>query len=152
MDDEALVSTFEAGEVPDGGFHHAQHVRVAWWYLRHAPLPHALDRFRTFLQRFALARNKPDLYHETITTAYVLLIAERLPAMDRDQTWTHFAQVNADLLAWNPSILDRYYTPATLWSDAARRTFVTPDRGTIALETQARPGHDSRQCKSEERG
>lgn len=35
---------------------------------------------------------------------------------------------HADLLAWQPSILDRYYRAETLDSDRARRTFVMPDR------------------------
>ena len=57
MDDE-LIRCFEAGDVPAGGFHHEQHVRVAWNYV---------SRYR-------------------------------------------------------------YYTPERLWSDAARQTFVEPDR------------------------
>jgi hypothetical protein len=128
MDDEVLVRSFERGEVPEGGFHHAQHVRVAWYYLRHRPLPDALERFQTQLRAFALAQDKPNLYHETITTAYVLLINERLDDGARDENWDAFAARNADLLSWKPSILQRYYRDETLWSDRARRTFVMPDR------------------------
>jgi hypothetical protein len=124
---DELIRSFEAGRVPDGGFHHEHHVQVAWHYLSQSPLPQALERFTSGLKRFAAAQGKPQLYHETITVAYVLLINERV---DRDagSTWRQFAAANADLLAWNPSILDRYYTPETLWSDRARRTFVMPDR------------------------
>ena len=128
MDDEALVCSFERGEVPEGGFHHAQHVRVAWYYLRHRPLPDALERFQARLRAFALAQGKPTLYHETITTAYVLLINERLDDGARDENWDAFAARNADLLSWKPSILERYYRNETLWSDRAKRTFVMPDR------------------------
>lgn len=128
MDEEVLVRSFERGEVPEGGFHHAQHVRVAWYYLRHRPLPDALERFQTQLRAFALAQGKPNLYHETITTAYVLLINERLDDGARDENWDAFAARNADLLSWKPSILQRYYRDETLWSDRARRTFVMPDR------------------------
>jgi hypothetical protein len=128
MDDEALVRSFERGEVPEGGFHHAQHVRVAWYYLRHQPLPEALERFQARLRAFALAQGKPNLYHETITTAFVLLINERLDNGARDENWDAFAARNEDLLSWKPSILQRYYRDETLWSDRARRTFVMPDR------------------------
>jgi hypothetical protein len=129
MDDAALVRTFENGVAPPGGFHHEQHVRVAWHYLRHYPLLAALDRFQTRLRAFALAQGKPDLYHETITTAYVLLINERLHDNGaRDEGWDAFAARNADLLSWKPSILERYYRDETLWSDRARVTFVMPDR------------------------
>ena len=127
MTDEELLTAFEAGEEPAGGFHHAQHVRVAWLYLRQLPLPGALDRFTTELKRFAERQGAPQLYHETITVAFVLLINERL-AENRAATWAEFAARYPDLLAWKPSILDRYYQPDTLWSDRARRTFVMPDR------------------------
>jgi hypothetical protein len=43
-------------------------------------------------------------------------------------TWESFAAANADLLTWQPSVLDRYYRPETLASDLARRAFVWPDR------------------------
>ena len=127
MDNEALLRTFEAGEVPDGGFHHAQHVRIAWMYLKHHELADAMVRFRSGLRHFAERQNKPDLYHETITVAYVLLINERL-AGDGGLEWNDFAERNADLLSWRPSVLDRYYRAETLASPQARRTFVMPDR------------------------
>ena len=126
MEIEELVRRFEAGEEPDGGFHHTQHVQVAWFYVSQLPLPAALERFSAALQRFAIAQGKPDLYHETITTAFVLLINERIDRSPAD--WSVFATANADLLTWKPSILDRYYTPETLWSPRAKRIFVMPDR------------------------
>jgi hypothetical protein len=128
MDDDVLVRMFEAGEVPPQGFHHREHVQAAWHYLQHHPLPDALARFSTALRRFAQAQGKPGLYHETITVAYVLLINERLDGTGRDLDWSAFAVANADLLSWQPSVLDRYYEKATLASNRARRTFVLPDR------------------------
>lgn len=129
MDDE-LLRCFEAGEVPPGGFHHEQHVRVAWNYVSRLPLPEARARFTSGLKRFALAQGKPNLYHETITIAYLLLINERV---DRTASleWEQFAAQNADLLRWKPSVLDRYYSPEILSSDRAREIFVEPDRKTI---------------------
>ena len=128
--DAALVRTFEAGEMPEGGFRHPDHVRVAWYYLLRHPLPDALAIFSGGLRRFAAARGKPEMYHETITIAYVLLISERLDGAGAASqlSWPAFAERHADLLAWNPSILERYYTAETLWSERARRTFVMPDR------------------------
>ena len=61
------------------------------------------------LRRFAVAQGKPGLYHETITTAYLLLINERLDGAGRDLPWDAFADRNPDLLSWKPSVLDRYY-------------------------------------------
>ena len=128
IDDKVLIDAFEAGTEPPGGFHHREHVRVAWYYLQHAAFADALVRFSNNLRRFAAARGKPGLYHETITTAYLLLINERLDGDDRKLPWPAFAERHADLLTWKPSALDRYYRPETLMSDRARRTFVMPDR------------------------
>jgi hypothetical protein len=128
MHDDALVAAFEAGQEPPGGFHHREHVRVAWYYLQRHALPDALVRFSTALRGFAAAQGKPGLYHETITTAYVLLINERLDGPDRSLSWDAFADRHPDLLSWKPSVLKRYYRPETLQSDRARRTFLLPDR------------------------
>jgi len=122
------VRAFESGVVPEGGFHHAQHVRVVWNYLRAQPLAAALERFQSRLRAFASKQGKPTLYHETITVAYVLLIVERLHDAPADEEWDAFAARNPDLLGWKPSILDRYYRSETLWSDRARASFVMPDR------------------------
>jgi len=128
MDDRAFVAAFEAGQEPPGGFHHREHVRVAWYYLQQHSLPDALVRFSTALRRFAEAQGQPGLYHETITTAYLLIINERLDGPERELGWEAFANRHPDLLTWRPSVLDRYYHKDTLMSDRARRTFVLPDR------------------------
>jgi hypothetical protein len=142
MTDDQLLTEFEAGRVPEGGFHHRQHVRVAWNYLRVHPLPEALARFCAGLRRFAEAQGATGLYHETITVAYVLLINERLSS-SRDLDWDGFAAAYPELLAWKPSILDRFYSAETLSSDRARRVFVMPDR--IAAElSAATPAGESR--------
>ena len=127
MDDNTLVRFFEAGQTPPGGFQHRDHVRVAWCYLREQNLPEALARFGVGLRRFALAQGKPELFHETITVAYLLLINERLGDA-RDLDWEAFAARNPDLLMWKPSILGRYYREETLASPRAKRTFLMPDR------------------------
>jgi hypothetical protein len=127
MTDEQLMHDFEAGRPPDGGFHHREHVRVAWNYLRRHPLAEALGRFCGGLRRFAESQGVPGLYHETITVAYLLLINERLSG-SRDLDWESFAARNQDLLAWKPSLLDRLYAPETLASDRAREVFLMPDR------------------------
>ena len=126
MTDDELIRLFEAGEPPQEGFHHAQHVRVAWIYLTRHPLADALGRFTTALKRFAEKQGAPQLYHETITVAFLLLINERLPGHER--SWDEFAAAHPELLCWKPSVLDRYYRDETLWSERARQTFVMPDR------------------------
>ena len=127
-DDRALLATFEAGNEPEGGFHHREHVRVAWCYLQQHHLPEALSRFSAKLRAFAAARGKPNLYHETITVAYILFINERLDGSARDEPWEVFAASHPELLSWKPSLVDCYYSEETLKSERARRTFVLPEK------------------------
>lgn len=127
MTDEELLARFEDGSLPNGAFHHEQHVRVAWMFVRHYGMPDALGRFSQALKRFAEAKGAVGLYHETITWAYLFLVAERI-ARGPSDTWDRFAAVNQDLLTWKPSLLDRYYTSEALQSELSRRTFIMPDR------------------------
>lgn len=128
LDDDTLLHQFEERTLPASAFHHREHVRVAWLYLRKEPPLVALDRFAEGLQRFAAAQGATGLYHETITWAFLLLIRERMERDGPGATWEDFAARNPDLLTWKPSILDRYYQPETLSSELARRVFVMPDR------------------------
>ena len=128
MTDDELLRGFESGELPADQFPHAAHVRVAWNYLKREPLLPALARFRDALQRFSAAKGKPESYHETITVAFVLLIAERMTDAESRSGWEPFAARHPDLLSWTPSVLSHYYTDALLWSDRARREFVMPDK------------------------
>lgn len=127
MTDEELIEQFEDGTLPNECFHHREHVRVAFLYLTRYPVPEALQIFSKTLRRFAEARGKPQLYHETITWAYVFLIRERMARTGKNQSWDEFARGNPDLLLWKGGILTRYYRAETLTSDLARAVFVLPD-------------------------
>ena len=126
MTDEQFVAAFESTELPDDQFSHAGHVRVAWWYLLHASLPEAIQRFSTSLRRFATSKGAAGKYHETITIAYMLILAERLHDASA-LSWPEFAAANPDLFE-RPSVLSRYYRDETLASERARQGFVMPDR------------------------
>ena len=125
MTDDELVAAFESTELPKDEFTHVTHVRVAWWYLQESPLAAALLRFSTALQRYAAAKGAERKYHETITIAWMLIIADRLSTQS-SLVWTEFAAANADLFE-RPSPLMRWHSEETLTSDRARRSFVMPD-------------------------
>jgi hypothetical protein len=127
MTDEELVRAFESATLPADHFTHRAHVRVAWWYLTRYPIGESLTRFTTALKRFAARLDKAGLYHETVTIAYVLLIAERLGGSPA-ASWDDFSAAHPDLLTTRPSILERYYDEATLQSARARSGFVMPTR------------------------
>ena len=124
----ALLEAFVDTTLPSDEFHHQQHVEVAWLFVRQYGMPAALAEFTAAIKRFADAKGATGLYHETITWAFLLLIAERQAKCSAGR-WEDFAAANPDLLVWKPSILERYYSRDALKSDLARRVFVFPDRG-----------------------
>ena len=128
MSDQELIEGFEDCTLAGKDFHHCDHIRVVWLYLRGYSVLETIDRFSAGLKRFATAKGKPNLYHETITWAYVFLINERMELNGSDQAWSEFVGANADLFDWQNNILQSYYQDATLSSERARRTFVFPDK------------------------
>ncbi len=128
MKDSEWMEAFERCTLPNDSFHHADHVRMAFLYLqKYAPLE-ALQRFSSALKRFATSHGKPNLYHETIPWAFLLLIRERIARANSLQTWAEFSAANADLLRWDENILKKYYRPETLTSSLAKSVFLFPDK------------------------
>jgi hypothetical protein len=128
MTDDEFTAGFEDCSLANESFHHADHVRMAYLYLCRYPALEAIQRFSSALVKFAAAKNKPDLYHETITWAFLFLIRERMARTGHIQTWSEFAESNADLMSWKHNILRKYYRDETLASDLARHMFLFPDR------------------------
>jgi len=121
-----LTAQLEACTLPPDRFHHADHVHAAWLYLTRLPALDAIAKFTQTLRAYAASLGKPDLYHETITWAYLLLVNERLHRSE-STTWDEFAAANPDLLDWKNSILRQYYREETLRSPLARQVFLMPD-------------------------
>lgn len=128
MTEQEWMERFEEATLSNGSFHHTDHVRMAFLYLRRYPPTEALERFSSALARFAAAHGKPELYNETITWAFLLLIRERMVRASCDQAWAEFSADNADLLDGNDTILKGYYRPETLRSELAKRVFLFPDK------------------------
>jgi hypothetical protein len=146
MTDDQFIAAFESCRLAREAFHHADHVRLAFLYLcRFSPLV-ALRRFTHGLEQFGAASGRPNLYHETISWAFVLLIRERMQRRlwdtGRHAAWEEFAADNPDLLSWKGHILKSYYHEESLGSEFARRTFVLPDRALNLSATAS--GRESR--------
>jgi hypothetical protein len=127
LDAPTFVARFRDGTLDTGQFHHRDHVRMAWLYVREHGLESAVTAFTADLRAFAVAKGAPRLYHATITVAYLTLVAERL-RVTPDGDWDRFAAAHADLLRWKPSVIDDYYSADRLWSELARAQFLLPDR------------------------
>ncbi len=132
MSETELIERFEDRTLDPRHFDHAEHVRLAWSYLRRYDLFEALDRYRSGLRGFAAHHGSADKYHETITCALLVLIHERMatrhtgPARGQRESWDAFAEANPDLLRWRDGAFFDYYPVEVLASETARRTFVLP--------------------------
>ena len=128
MRDSRWMEAFESCTLPNDSFHHRDHVKMAFLYLQKYKPLEALSHFSSALARFAAAHGKPNVYNETITWAFLLLIRERLARSSSQQTWSEFSATNADLLRRDDKILEKYYRPETLTSELAKSVFLFPDK------------------------
>jgi hypothetical protein len=124
MSDQEFIDAFIAGQLDPAGFDHGAHLRAAFLLLRQAPFLEACIAMRDGLQKLATRLGKPDLYHETVTVAFMALVAERLPATPTD--WGRFIARHPELC--ERGLLDGWYSKTLLASNTARRTFAMPDR------------------------
>ena len=115
------LRAFLHGEIAGADFRHADHVRTAFEILRRHDFLDAAKAYSAALKDMATRAGNPGAYHETITLAFLALIAER---MESFETFEAFTAANADLL--DKTVLTRWYRPEQLGSALARRTFVLP--------------------------
>jgi hypothetical protein len=124
-DSAGVLADFEAGRIDPTRFPHREHVRVGYELLERHPFPEALLHLARGLRRLAAKAGRPGVYHETITAAFLALIAERR-LRDRYLSWEDFAAHNPEL--FRKGFLEEMYDPAVLQSSVARQTFVLPRR------------------------
>jgi hypothetical protein len=103
--DLELLEGFENCTLPNEAFHHEEHVRVAFLYLSRYTVREAFERFSKSLVKFAAAHGKSNLYKETLTLAYLLIIRQRVDQRGRTQSWEEFKNSNMDLLDRERDIL-----------------------------------------------
>ena len=124
-DSRSMLADFEADKVNPASFPHRAHVHVSYELLERHAFPEALLHLARGLRRLAAKAGRPEVYHETITAAFLALIAERRLS-GRYADWEDFAARNPDL--FRKELLEEFYAPGVLKSPVARQTFVLPRR------------------------
>jgi hypothetical protein len=124
MTDQEFIDAFATGTLAPDGFDHRAHLRTAFLLLRSKPFLEACIAMRDGLHALAGKLGKPDLYHETVTVAFMALVAERSPVDAAN--WDGFIAAHPALC--ERGLLDTYYSQALLASGAARKRFAMPDR------------------------
>jgi hypothetical protein len=120
--DEELRA-LETGALDPAKFPHPEHVRLGYEMLGRYSFGEAVTRFSSGLKLLAAKSGWPEVYHETITVAFLALIGERRARGEHDD-WCEFKDENSDLL--DRRCLEKWYDAEQLRSDLARQTFCLP--------------------------
>ena len=138
VDAAALAARFTALTLPKEEWTHAAHLTVGAWHVdRHGPVE-ALTRLRDGIRRLNESHGNvnttTDGYHETITAAYVMLLAAYLeacpPGLPLDAC---VERLLASPLAAR-DMLFTFYSRERLQSVEARARWVEPDLAPLRLD------------------
>lgn len=126
MTDLEFAQCFERGEIRNEDFHHREHLRVAWAFLRDSnSTEEACDRMRAAIRAFASKAGHAKKYHETLTVFWVRLLAEVRKHVDGAKELDSLFPAHAFLLDKDAPLA--WYTRTRLYGDDARLTWLAPD-------------------------
>ena len=137
MTHNEFLAAFESATLARTDWTHEAHVRMAWLYLTRHPVTDALEKARAGIRKLNLAFNPEDRcrpadpehppgYNDTVTVAFVRVIAGRLGA---GESYEAFCEPhNPDLFDRSLSAVRKHYTKKLLFSAKARKAFVEPNR------------------------
>ena len=133
MSDDEFLIAFERCTLYRSQWTHEAHIRMAWLYLARYSVSESIERARigirslnSFFQSIAcgLGQETRDGYHDTITVAFVRLIASRF---NKNESYLEFRERNLDLLDRTLTALLHFYSKDRLHSVAAKEQFIEPD-------------------------
>lgn len=127
---EKLVRGFERHTIPEEGWTHEAHLKVALWYLFHQGEEEALCRMRTGIIAYNLYlghQNTPEAgYHETLTVFWITVLKHFLeahPHLNYDEALSEFLQSPQSASAYPKT----FFSESLLQSVKARSRWVAPD-------------------------
>ena len=122
--DEVFLAALEAGTLPPVEFGHRGHLKAGFLYLKRHDFPGACVAMKATLKSFAAAQGKMNVYHETVTVAYLALVAERLVEERPEIDFDHFLERYPELLS--QEFFERYYPRGVLDDPGSKATFMLP--------------------------
>lgn len=120
---EEQLAALESGALDLAAFPHREHLRLAYEMLARHSFADALARYSGGLKLLVAKIGKSEVYHETMTVAFLAVVGER-QARGNFAGWSEFVAANSDLL--DKRCLEQWYAPEQLESEIARRTFCLP--------------------------
>lgn len=123
--DDEFLRAFEDLSFPADLFHHREHIRVAWLYLKSFDASRAAERMSAGIRRFANHHGATQKYHHTLTLAWMRLVAASLVETTENNNFEKFFAAHPEL--GDKNILGKFYSNELLQSTAAREGWVEPD-------------------------
>jgi hypothetical protein len=116
-----------------GGFGHREHLELAWTALdRDGEVDAAHQAVAAAVRPLAQRHGMPHKYHETLTRAWVVVVALHR-GLDAGESFDEFIAAHPRLLARD--LLSRHYSEPLLWSEAARARWAEPDLRAFPVPT-----------------
>lgn len=129
MTDEEFMKGFEACTIPHDQWTHRAHIRMAYVMLRRDPFDTALPKVRAGIHKLNASQNTPEAidrgYHETITQAWLRLVASALANYGTMDSFEPFAEQHPHLLC--RTLLRSFYSRGRIMSWEAKKGWVEPD-------------------------
>jgi hypothetical protein len=107
-----------------GDFGHREHLELAWSYLRMYSSDEAATAMVTAIRHVAALHGSEGKYHETITRAWLHLVAVHVQRWDADN-FKEFLERNPALL--DSRLIQHFYSRELILSEPARAAFSAPD-------------------------
>jgi len=124
--DRRFLESFEACTIPPGEFTHRAHLRLAYVHLAQCEVDAALQGMRQSISRFLAHHGvNPAKYHETLTRAWLMAVRHFMDRAGSTASADEFLSKSGPLLDAN--VMLTHYSRETLFSPAARTSFVEPD-------------------------
>ena len=137
-----LLWRFRYRTLPKVSWTHAAHLAVGLWHVRRFGPERALILLRTRIRQLndthGTSNTDSSGYHETITRAYVVLIAALLGTLAPATPAVDAARVLFSSPLCARDALLAYYSKERLMSVEARRRWVEPDLHPLVVEEGAR--------------
>jgi hypothetical protein len=128
---DAFAARFEACRIPKSEWTHLAHLAIGMWHVQRYGADDALTRLRHGISRLndshGTLNTETSGYHETITRAYVRLLAQFLDASPSAMPLAErVSRLIASPLAEKEALL-KFYSRELLMSPEARASWVEPD-------------------------
>jgi hypothetical protein len=143
-DEDFFIDSFESCQYPAAQFKHADHIRLAWIYIRRHGVVEAEVRIRGSIRRFATSVGKSEKYHETMTRAWLRLVYAAYLATPDVADFASFAGLHLWLL--EKAALLSFYSQQVLSSENARHTWVEPDLRPLPYAATEAPSSNAVSC------